>query len=161
MAVSQGATPIYSSYADYMKGMMPMINQAYGNMFNLGMNPNIQGAVDQMQRESMMNGMMANRAAMNTYGNGALAQGAGINAMNKGMEAGNAYMGQQYDPNAIMQRMGSGLGMMQQPIQNMQTLGNIVYGQPPVPVGKSGLDYLGDAVGIAQGFGWNPFKKGK
>jgi hypothetical protein len=148
MAMSQGATPIYSGYANFMQGMQPMMNQAYGNMFNLGTQNNTNALVNQMRQQSLLNGMMSNRAAMNMYGNGALAQGAGINAMNKGMDASNAFMGQQYDPATQMQRMSSGLSAMQTPLQNMQSLAGIVYQQPPVPVGKSGLDYLAQAAGL-------------
>jgi len=148
MAVSQGAMPLYKGYADFLKNMQPMMNQAYGNMFNLGTQNNTAALVDQMRRQSLMNSLMAQRSAMNMYGNGALAQGMGINAMNKGIDASNAFMGQQYDPAALMNRMAAGLSAMQQPLQNMQSLGGLIYGQPPVPVGKSGLDYLAQAAGL-------------
>jgi hypothetical protein len=151
MAVAQGAMPLYNSYADYMKGMQPMLNQGYTNLYNMGMQNNSAAQAEAMQRQAMMSGLMANHAGMNLYGNQSLAQGMGINAMNQGINASNAYTAQQYDPNTQMQHMATALGAMQTPIQNMGQMANIVYGQPQVPVGKSGLDYVMQAAGLYAG----------
>ena len=151
MAVANGAMPLYNDYSKFLQNMQPTINQAYGNLFNMGSQPNITGHVNQMQQQALLNSMMANRAAMNMYGNGALAQGAGINAMNKGMDAANAYSSQQYNPATQMQQMSSALGAMQQPLQNMDQLSHVIYGQPQVPVGKSGLDYVAQFAGMKSG----------
>ena len=154
MAVSQGAMPIYNSYSNFLQGMQPEMNQAYGNMFTMAMNPNTQGLVDQMRQHAYLNSLMANHAAMNMYGNSSLAQGAGINAMNKGMDASNAFMAQQYNPANRLQQLSAGLGAMQQPLQNMGQLSSIIYGQPQVPVGKSGLDYIAQFAGTHSGNGY-------
>ena len=93
-----------------------------------------------------MNGLTAKRAAMNMYGNDSLAQGEGINAMNKGIDAANAFQGQQYDPATMMSHLAAGLSAMQAPMQNFQTYASTIYGQPQVPTGPSPLQ---DILAIA------------
>jgi hypothetical protein len=154
-----GAMDLYEGYAPWLKSMQPMMLQGYENLFNLGSQSNVNAMLEAMHRHALMNALMANRSAMNMFGNQSLAQGMGINAMNKGIDAGNAYMGEQYDPAMLMNRMAAGLNAMQMPLQDMQSLASTIYGQPQVPVGKSGLDVLGQAAGLAQGFGWNPFAR--
>jgi hypothetical protein len=156
MAVANAAMPLYNSYSSFLNGYQPLINQGYGNLLAMGMHPNTQAIVDQMRQHVYLNSLLANHAAMNMYGNGALAQASGINAMNKAMDTSNAFMGQQYDPTTVMNHMASALGYMQTPLQNMSTLASTVYGAPQITPGKGALDYALDIGNTAAGLGWRP-----
>lgn len=142
MAVANPTMPLFKGYADWFNTMQPMMLQSYGNLYNLGTQNNTAALVNAMQRHAMMNSLMASRAAMNMYGNSSLAQGVGINAANKGFDASNEFMGQQYDPATLMNHLAAALGQMQTPIQNMSNLASTIYGQPTVPLGPGPLDWI-------------------
>lgn len=157
MVVSTEALKSYQSLANFFNGFQPQLNQGYSDLFTMASNPNLQATVDAMRRKSMMSGQQAAHTAMGLFGNGSLAQGAGIDAMNKGMDTANQFMAQQMSPEEQMKRLLMALQGAQQPFSNMLQLGGLIHGQPQVPVGKSGLDYLMNAAQIAGGLGWQPF----
>lgn len=156
MVVSTEALKAYQSLASFFQGFQPQINQGYSDLFTMASNPNLQATVDAMRRKSLMSGQKATRTAMNLYGNSSLAQGAGIDSMNKGMDMANQFMAQQMSPEEQMKRLTMALQGAQQPLSDMLQLGGLIHGQPQVPVGKSALDYLSAAVGMSKDLGWQP-----
>jgi hypothetical protein len=158
MAVANATMPLFKGYSDWLQSMQPTMLQGYGNLYNLGSQKNTESIVDAMTRHSLMNGMAAQRAAMNMYGNSSLAQGDGINAMNRGIDAANAFRGQQFDPSTMMSHLAAALSAMQAPMQNMQSYASTIYGQPQVPTGPSPLQDVLSVAQTAGGLGWQPFK---